>query len=87
MGAQLNIKSDEAYRLASSLAEMTGESLTTVVTRALQSEFEREEKSRSRERRLAELREITADIRRAMGDNAPTSDHGWLYDDETGLPK
>ena len=35
MGAQLNIKSEDAYRLASHLSELTGESLTTVVTEAL----------------------------------------------------
>ena len=30
MGAQLNIKSEDAYRLASRLPELTGESLTAV---------------------------------------------------------
>jgi hypothetical protein len=34
MGTQLNIKSEDAYRLASRLAELTGESLTTVVQKA-----------------------------------------------------
>ena len=29
MGVQLNIKSEDAYRMASRLAELTGESLTT----------------------------------------------------------
>jgi len=32
----LNIKSEDAYRLASRLSELTGESLTSVVIRALQ---------------------------------------------------
>ena len=32
--AQLNIKSPEAYRLASELARLTGESLTLAITRA-----------------------------------------------------
>ena len=35
MGAQLNIKSEDAYRLASRISELTGESLTSVVIRAL----------------------------------------------------
>ena len=46
MGAQLNIKSEDAYRLASRLAELTGESLTSVVTKALQAELERQERQR-----------------------------------------
>ena len=63
MGAQLNIKSEDAYRLASRLAELTGESLTSVVTKALRAELEREERARDREERLRRVREITADIR------------------------
>jgi hypothetical protein len=39
-----------------------------------------------REVRLVRLRAIAAEIRADMPDDA-TSDHGWLYDDETGLPK
>ena len=53
MGAQLNIKSEDAYRLASRLAELTGESLTSVVTRALRAELEREERARDHEERSA----------------------------------
>ena len=52
MGAQLNIKSEDAYRLASRLAELTGESLTSVVTKALQAELERQERQRDRQERL-----------------------------------
>jgi antitoxin VapB len=37
MGTQLNIKSEDPYRLASRLAALTGESLTTAVTNALRS--------------------------------------------------
>lgn len=86
MGAQLNIKSEDAYRLASRLSELTGESLTAVVTRALQAELERAELSHDREERLRRVREITADIRRHLRQPLPTSNHDWLYD-EYGLPK
>ncbi len=41
MGSQLNIKSDDAYRLASELAALTGESLTAAVTAALQERLDR----------------------------------------------
>ncbi|HEY7576196.1 MAG TPA: type II toxin-antitoxin system VapB family antitoxin [Acetobacteraceae bacterium] len=86
MGAQLNIKSEAAYRLASRLSELTGESLTTVVTRALQAELDREERARDREERLGRLRETTADIRRHLRHPLPSSNHDWLYD-ESGLPR
>lgn len=87
MGSQLNIKNDEAYHLASRLSALTGESLTAVVTKALEERLARIEKSDSVADRLAKLRDITADIRANMQHPLPTSDHSWLYDDETGLPK
>jgi len=86
MGAQLNIKSEDAYRLASRLSELTGQSLTSVVIKALQAELAREERAQDREQRLKRVREITADIRRHLRQPLPGSDHGWLYD-ENGLPK
>jgi antitoxin VapB len=86
MGAQLNIKSEDAYRLASRLSELTGESLTTVVTRALRSELEREQRQRDKAALKARLLAIADDIKANMPDDV-TSDHNWLYDDETGLPK
>ena len=85
MGAQLNIKSEDAYRLASRLSELTGESLTSVVTKALQAELEREERRRdvaaTVERMLAIGREIRAHMREPV-----SSDTNWMYD-ENGLPK
>ena len=87
MGTQLNIKSDDAYRLASRLSELTGENLTTAVTEALRQRLDRELRARDRDERLKRLREITADIRAGMGNPLPSSNHDWLYDDETGLPK
>jgi antitoxin VapB len=87
MGAQLNIKSDDAYRLASQLSALTGESLTAAVTTALQERLERVRKAEDIETRLARIREITADMRARMDKPLPTSNHDWLYDDETGLPK
>jgi antitoxin VapB len=86
MGTQLNIKSEDAYRLASRLSELTGESLTSVVTRALRAELAREEHARDREERLRRVREITADIRRHLRHPLPGSNHDWLYD-ENGLPR
>ena len=86
MGAQLNIKSEDAYRLASRLSELTGESLTTVVTRALRSELEREERQRDKAALEERLWAIAGQIRANMPDDV-TSNHDWLYDEETGLPR
>ena len=89
MGMQLNIKSDEAYRLAAKLAEMTGESLTAAVTEALRQRVEAEQSSRELEvkksRILAIAAELKAELDKAGGDPL-SSNHDWLYDDETGLP-
>lgn len=86
MGTQLNIKSDDAYRLASALSELTGESLTAAVTTALEERLKRLQAAQDIEMRLAQIREITADMRARMDKPLPTSNHDWLYDDETGLP-
>ena len=80
MGTQLNIKSEDAYRLASHLAELTGESLTTVVQKAPKAELERGQLARDIqdkvERMLAVGREIRAHLRVPI-----TSDHSCLYDE------
>jgi antitoxin VapB len=86
MAQQLNIKSEDAYRLASELAGLTRESLTTAVTSALRERLERERAARDRGARMARVRAITADIRRNLRHPLPSSDHGWLYD-ENGLPQ
>ncbi len=85
MGTQLNIKSEDAYRLASRLSELTGESLTAVVTKALRTELDREQRLRDKAALEERLRSIAGLINANMP-NDVTSDHGWLYDDETGLP-
>ena len=42
---QLNIKNGEAYRLATELATLTGESLTEAVTKALAERLEQEKRA------------------------------------------
>jgi antitoxin VapB len=86
MGAQLNIKSEDAYRLASRLSQLTGESLTTVVTKALRTELDREQRRRDKAALRARLLALADEISADMPADA-TSDHSWLYDDETGLPR
>jgi len=66
MGTHLNIESEDACRLASRLAELTGESLTSVVTNALRSELERREAAR----------DVDDEVERmlAMGEEIPRTD-------------
>jgi antitoxin VapB len=86
VGTQLNIKSEDAYRLASRLSELTGESLTTVVTKALHAELDREQRLRDKAALEEKLWAIAGEIKANMPDDV-TSNHDWLYDEETGLPK
>jgi antitoxin VapB len=86
MGTQLNIKSEDAYRLASRLSELTGENLTTVVTKALRTELDREQRLRDKAALEEKLWSIAGHIKANMADDV-SSDHGWLYDEETGLPR
>jgi antitoxin VapB len=44
MPMHLNIKNDEAHRLAAELARLTGENLTTAVTVALRERLDREQR-------------------------------------------
>ena len=86
MGTQLNIKSEDAYRLASRLSEITGESLTTVVTKALRSELDREQRLRDRAALEEKLWAIAGEIKANMPVDV-SSNHDWLYDEDTGLPR
>lgn len=85
MGMQLNIKSDEAYRMASELAELTGESLTAAVLEALRQRLEAERKARDKERLVAEVLALGAEIRLLVGPEAASTDTDFFYD-EDGFP-
>ena len=88
---QLNIKNGEAYRLATELAKLTGESLAEAVTKALAERVGREKEARAslppqiRAERLTAARHIRELGRRLRDESAP-SGHDWLYD-EDGLPR
>src|SRR5271170_1660411 len=85
MGTQLNIKSEDSYRLASRLSELTGESLTAVVTKALQAELDRQERQRDIDAKVERMLEMGREIRAHMREPV-SSDTSWMYD-EDGLPK
>jgi antitoxin VapB len=84
MGTQLNIKSEDAYRLASRLAALTGESLTSVVTNALRSELQRRESARDVDAEVERMLAMGREIRSHMTEPV-SSDLSDLYD-EDGFP-
>lgn len=83
--SQLNIKNPEARQIATQLAELTGQTVTHVVTSALREKLERETKKKSREGLAERLMEIG---RRASALPVldPRDPDEILYD-EFGLPK
>jgi antitoxin VapB len=83
MANQLNIKTEEAYRLAAALARMTGESLTTAVTEALKERLDREQHKRDSEILKSRLSRIATEIRSSL---KRAGSRDGLYD-ERGLPR
>jgi antitoxin VapB len=90
MPRQLNIRSDEAYKLAHRLAKQRGQTVTEVVTDALRREQGDHvptpevspEQAAKTIRILLEASERSAKAAKP----GSTSDHSYLYD-EHGLPK
>ena len=80
----LNIKDPEAHRLALAIAELTGETMTRVVTEALRERYERTRKG-DPEALAADIRAIAK--RAAAHIQHPYLDHAELLYDEHGLPK
>ncbi len=81
----LNIKDPEAHKLARTLAEVTGESMTHAVTVALRERLDRVKKSRKSASRAAQLLAIGRDF--ASGLQGANIDHADLLYDDQGLPK
>ena len=79
---RLNIKNDEAHRLASELARLTGESLTEATTRALRERLRRVEAPVDLVRQLLD---IGRDCAAHLGEPHRSLAHGDLLYDERGL--
>jgi antitoxin VapB len=81
----MNIKNEDAHKLAQELARATGESLTEAVTESLR---ERLKKVQSKEAKLSDrLLEIGKDCAKRLKEPFRSADHGDLLYDEKGLPK
>jgi antitoxin VapB len=82
----LNIKNEDAHKLARKLARLTGESLTEAVTEAIRERLERVQKKRAA--RLSDrLLEIGRDCAMHLKEPFRSAEHGDLLYDEKGLPK
>jgi antitoxin VapB len=82
----LNIKNEEAHRLARELAESTGESMATAVTQAVRERLDRVRKRRgmSKVERILKIARESAPL---WKEPFRSVDHGDLLYDEKGLPK
>jgi antitoxin VapB len=82
----LNLKNDEAHRLARELAALTGESMTAAVTVAVRERLERI-RARKRGSLANRLLAIGKDCAPRLKEPFRTIDHGDLLYDERGLPR
>jgi antitoxin VapB len=83
----LNLKSDEAYRLARELSERTGESMTKAVVVALRERLGRLQRG-SESEFVQRLLAIGRDCAAHLTEEARSIDHGdFLYNEKTGLPR
>jgi antitoxin VapB len=81
----LNIKNEEAHRLARELASLTGESMTVAVSEAIR---ERLQRVRSSKKEVFErIMEIAKECGPLWKEPYRSIDHGELLYDEKGMPK
>ena len=81
---RVSIENDENSRLASELAELTGETEVKAVTVALKERLERE---REIQERLKRMRAISKSFAASLRDGPSAVEHGDVLYDERGLPE
>ncbi|MCY4586327.1 MAG: type II toxin-antitoxin system VapB family antitoxin [Bryobacterales bacterium] len=82
----LNIKNEETCRLVREMARLTGETMTGAITVALRERLEREQRARSVEARVQDLRAIADRCAKLLGPGPSAVEHGDVLYDERGLP-
>lgn len=92
MPAQLNIKSEEAHRLASELARLSGASMTEVIVDSLRDRLGRVRYARTSDEERAREKEhgfydLVVGSRELWKGSMLSLDHGDLLYDEDGLPR
>jgi len=82
----LNLKSDEAYRLAKELSERTGKSMTAAVIEAMREQLDRLERD-GQGSRFERLLAIARDCAAHLPEGFRNLDYNELLYDERGLPR
>ncbi len=82
----LNIKNEEAHKLAQALANLTGESLTVAVTEAVRERLSRL-RTQGRESLSLKLLAIGRDCANRLKEPFRSVEHGELLYGDDGLPK
>ena len=82
----LNIKNEEAHRMARELARATGESMTAAVSEAIRERLERVRGS-SKKELVERILEIGRECAAHLKEPYKSIEHGDLLYDEKGLPK
>ena len=82
----MNIKDENAHRLARELARLTGESMTAAVSEAIRERLERV-RGNSRKGMAERLMKIAKECGPRWKEPYRSMDHGDLLYDENGLPK
>jgi antitoxin VapB len=83
----LNIKNKEVYTLASDLAKLTGQSMTSVVLDALRLQRKRLSQQDNTETRVQELMAIAARCAKHIRQPVSAVEHGDMLYDESGMPQ
>jgi len=82
----LNIKNEEAHRMAAELAAIRGVSMTAVVVDLLKTASKAERPAEDPDARAKRLVAWVKGINKGRNEKNLNSDHSWLYDDN-GLPR
>lgn len=82
----LNIKNNDAHRLAQQLSRLTGESMTEAVTESLRERLKRVQNKRGG-KLSGRLLEIGRDCAKRLKEPYRSGEHGDLLYDDKGLPK
>ena len=83
----LNIKNEEAYQLVKELADLRGESMTTVVIDVVREQLEKERKPQINEERIQYWLKVGRELRSSADPDWLASDPTDELYDEFGLPK
>lgn len=83
----LNLKNPRAHELATRLSELTGESLTTAVIRALEERLDQERRKKGQKSTAERILGFADRFARGMPPECTSADHAGLLYDEDGLPR